>query len=40
MWKISKEHTQCHETICAKIILTHMIAKGFVETNSKIIPTG
>lgn len=36
----SKEHTQSHEAACATTILTYMIAEGFVETNSKRIPTG
>lgn len=35
--KISKEHTQSYETVCANIISTYMIVKGFVETNANEI---
>lgn len=35
--KTSKEHTQSHETACVNTIVTCMIAKGFVKTNTKII---
>lgn len=35
--KTSKEHTQSHDTVCANTIVTYMTAKGFVETNTKII---